>query len=225
MEKEDEANQFAKRIIATITGILLLIGAVYGTYRYSQNRSGTLILPGGVTYLGPSPSPQTAQPSPLPLHFTLESDVTWNTYSGKLYPYTFSYPSSLPIVIFPEDTNDSVAISWGNVAAQENILLNMEFIDKRDPQLTKKPKSEYVRNWYTFFPGWKDVASVTPFTNTNGLKGYKAVYINTRGASPNLDVFFEIPQDPNMLIHLANGILDPDIFDRIIDSVKWTPKK
>lgn len=226
MEKEDEANQSIKLIIATVTGILLLSGAVFASYRYSQRQSNNLILPGGVTYLGPSPSsPPSSGQAQTPARFTAESGVTWNTYSGKLYPYTFSYPASLPIVIFPGDTNDSVAIAWENIPPQANVLLNMEFIDKRDPKLTKEAKIEYVRNWYKFFPGWKDVASVTPFTNTNGLKGYRAVYINTLGASPNSDVFFEIPNRPNTLIHLANGILDPAIFDRIVDSLKWVPGK
>lgn len=215
-----------KLIIVTTTGILLLSAAVYGAYRYSQNRSSSLILPGGVTYLGPSLSPApSVQPSSSSLRFTAPSDVIWDTYSSKVYPYLFSYPASLPIVIFPGDTNDSVAIAWGNIPPQENVLLNMEFIEKRDPNLTKQSKIEYVRNWYKFFPGWKSVASVIPFTNANGLKGYRAVYINTLGASPNLDVFFEVPNNQNILIHLANGILDPPLFDRIVDSLKWVPGK
>lgn len=41
-----------KFIIVTTTGILLLFGALYTSYRYSQTKSSNLILPGGVTYLG-----------------------------------------------------------------------------------------------------------------------------------------------------------------------------
>lgn len=223
MEEEQDKVDFTKLAIATIVGVIILGGSVYAAYRYSQRQRGDIVLPGGVTYLGPTTIPNVTSPPTAPLRFTAASDVNWKTQSGNLYPYSFSYPETLPLVVFPGDTTDSIAIAWGNISPQQNILLNMEFIDQRDPKLVAQPKIEYVKNWYKFFSGLKGVSKVEPFTNTNGLKGYKASYINYADASPNIDVFFEIPANNTTLIHLANGILDPNIFDRIIDSLKWNP--
>lgn len=224
-EKEQfDQPDFSKLVIATVVGVLLLGGAVYAAYRYSQKQAGNIVLPGGVTYLGPSPAtagPTDRQPPTAPLRFTAASDVAWLKQSGKIYPYTFSYPSTLPIVVFPGDGSDKIAIAWGNIPPQYNILLNIEFISSREPIYLNLPKIEYVRNWYKFFSGLKGVKKVEPFTNTNGLKGYKASYIDLSDQTPNTNVFFEVPNDPNLMILLANGILDPPIFDRIVDSLSW----
>lgn len=223
-EETLEDKEFLKLAIATLVGMLILGGAVYAAYRYSQRQSSQIVLPGGVTYLGPSPKADITQPPTAPLRFTASSDVNWKTFSGKIYPYSFSYPETLPLVVFPDDPTDSVAIAWGNIPPQVNILLNMEFIDQRDPKFVSQPKIEYVKNWYKFFSGLKGVAKVESFTNAQGLKGYKASYLNWADQAPNLDVFFEIPGNKTTMIHLANGILDPNIFDRLIHSLKWSPK-
>lgn len=59
MEKVN--NQFdlkeAKLVIAVILGMLVLLGTLYISYRYSQTQPSGLILPNGATYLGPSPTP------------------------------------------------------------------------------------------------------------------------------------------------------------------------
>jgi len=222
VEKDNDQPDFSKLAIATFVGVIVLGVAVYAAYRYSQKQAGNIVLPGGVTYLGPSPSP-AQQPPTAPLRFTADSTVSWTTQSGRIYPYSFSYPSTLSLVVFPGDPTDSVAIAWGNVNPQQNLLFNMELIEQRDETYINKPKIEFVKNWYKFFSGLKGVASVKPFTNANGLKGYRASYINYADASPNVDIFFEIPGQNNLMLHAANGIVDPVIFDRIIDSVKWTP--
>ena len=229
-EREDlDSPDFVKLAVATIGGVLLIGATVYGAYRYSQSQSNNIVLPGGVTYLGPSPktdNPGTdKQPPTAPLRFTAPSNDTWKTQSGKVYPYSFSYPSSLPLVVFPNDPIDSIAIQWGNIPPQQNILMNIEFIDKRDPTAVNKPKYEFVKNWYKFFSGLKGVSKVQPFTNTAGMKGYKATYINWADQTPNVDVFFEVPKENNIMIHVANGILEPATFDRILDTIKWTPLK
>ena len=213
-------------ILLSLAGIFIIGSTIYLSYLYSQRQSNNLILPGGVTYLGPSEKKnegQTQSPSTNPVRFTAPNTDNWKTHRGKIYPYSFSYPSSLPLVIFPDDTTDSVAISWNNIPPQINILLNMELIEKRDPKFMKQTKLEYVKNWYRFFSGLKGLAKVDQFTNINGLKGYKAIYINTLNQTPNVDIFFEVPTSSDKLIHLANGILDPSIFERLVDSLKWSP--
>ena len=223
--QETEQTDFVKMAFITIIGVFVLAVSVYGAYRYSQKQSGNIILPGGVTYLGPSKKkespPPTIEPSITPILFTAPSDISWDTYNGTKYPYNFSYPSTLPLTVFKGDISDSVAINWGGIPAEQNILLNIEYIEKRDAKYVTLPKIEYVRNWHTFFSGLKDVKSIDPFTNTKGLKGYKARYLNFADESPNVNVFFEVPNNPKIMIHLANGILDPKIFDRIIDTLSW----
>lgn len=228
METVNDSNppDFSKLVIAAIVGILLICGAIFAAYRYSQKQVGQIILPGGTTYLGePSSSAneQTANqtPSATLSRFTADPNVSWLKNTGSIYPYTFSYPSTLPLVVFPGDGSDSVGIAWNKIEPQHNILLNMEFVKSRDPKLYDLPRIEYARAWYKFFPGWKGVKKVDKFTNANGLKGYKAVYINQSDQTPNIDIFFEVPTDANLMIHLANGILDPAIFDRIVDSLSW----
>lgn len=216
-----------KIVIACVIGMLLLGGALYAGYRYSQSKSSGVVLPGGTTYLGPSPSspPQqpTTPPQPTPVPFSAAADVPWKTQYGRIYPYTLSFPETLPLVVFIEDPIDSVAISLPGIPPQQNILLNMEIIDQRDPTLVTQKKLDYVTNWWKFFSGLKGVADVTPFTNATGLKGYKAHYVNNADKTPNVDVFFEVPNRQNLMIHLANGMLEPDLFDRIVDSVRWIP--
>jgi len=223
-QESNEQPDFTKLAIATLVGVIILGGVLYAAYRYSQNQAGNIVLPGGVTYLGPSPSPfeKEKQPPTAPLRFTAASDVEWKSHTGKIYPYSFAYPATLTLVVFPNDVTDSVAISWGNIPPQQNILLNFELIDKVDAKYVDLPKIEYVKNWYHYFSGLKGVAKVEPFTNTNGLKGYKAAYINFADTSPNTDIFFEVPDRRDLMIHIANGILEPKIFDRMIDSLKWT---
>ncbi|KKR32889.1 MAG: hypothetical protein UT63_C0029G0014 [Candidatus Gottesmanbacteria bacterium GW2011_GWC2_39_8] len=217
--EETEDIDIKKVAIFTAVGVVILGAVTYGSYLYSQNRSGGLTIPGGVTYLGPTEVKQ--QPPTAPTRFTVAPSVTWSDFGGKIYPYIFKYPSTLPMVVFPGDTTDSVAIAWGNIPPQNNILVNVEIISSRDPKYVEMSKLEYVRNWYKFFSGLKGVAKVTPFTNTQGMKGYTASYINWANESPNTDVFFEVPGRKDVMLHFANGILDPEVFNRIIDSVKY----
>lgn len=224
--KQENPPNIKKLVLATIGSIVILGAAVYAAYMYSQKQAGGIVLPAGTTYLGPSntpvpPTPSPNQPPTAPQRFVAPKDDTWKIWKGRLHPYSFSYPSSLILLIFPGDVTDSVAISWGNLPPQQNLLLNMEFIENRDPSLVTQPKIQYVRNWWKYFSGLKGVAKVDPFANTQGLSGYKAVYINYADATPNSDVFFEVPGDNNTMIHLANGVLDPILFDRIVDSIRW----
>ncbi len=212
-----------KTAVICFSALILLSGALAISYKYSQKQSSNIILPGGVTYLGPSVTGEpTIPPTPTSMpKFTADKDVKWKIQSGKIYPYSFAYPSTLVLVVFPNDINDSIAISFNDRPAQQNVLINMEFIDKRDPKLISEAKLDYVKNYYKFFSGLKGVQNVEVFTNSTGLKGYRAVYINTANQTPNTDVFLEIPGDPTKMIHMANGDLEPAIFDKIADSMRW----
>lgn len=217
-----------QKLIFFIFSILLLIGALYITYRYSLLQSNNIILPGGITYLGPSSTTKPLLPTltvkPRKL-FTAPSDDKWVIFHGSVYPYSLNHPQSLNLVVFPKDKSDSIAFSFDNTDPRVNILLNIEKISDRDPLLAGKPIIDYVKNWYKYFSGLKGVDKIDAFQNVNNLKGYRAVFINDVNQTPNVDVFLEIPGSNDLVIHLANGNLDPSIFDRIVDSVNWAPKK
>ena len=212
--------QIIKTALITGGSVFILAGAVMIAYRYSQTKKSDIVLPGGVTYLGATPT-SAVEPTAVPVKFTASATVPYKEKIGANYPYSFSYPETLPIVVFTNDPTDSVAIDWDNITAQKNVLFNIELIEKRDKSMIVKPKIEYVKNWWQYFSGLKGVNSVTPFANLGGLKGYRAQYINNSGSAPNEDIFFEVPGRHDIMIHLANGILDAAIFDKIVDSVKW----
>ncbi|KKS97775.1 MAG: hypothetical protein UV73_C0005G0052 [Candidatus Gottesmanbacteria bacterium GW2011_GWA2_43_14] len=216
-----ENKDIVKIAVMTAGAAVILGGSLYAAYRYSLAKQGDIVLPGGTTYLGATPTGRV-QPSTPPLRFTADATVPYKEHSGAIYPFSFSFPETLPLVVFTNDPTDSVAIAWGNIPPQQNILLNMELIEIREKTMVNKPKQEYVENWWKYFSGLKNVASVVPFTNIFGLKGYKASYVNYANTAPNVDVFFEVPGRNDLMIHMANGILDAAIFDRIVDSLKWT---
>lgn len=215
----EEKPDFTKIFLGIIVGTILIGAIIYAGYLYSQKQGGKVSLPAG-TYLG-KPGVQQDTPPTAPLRFTSASDTPWVLYQGKIYPYSFSYPKTLNLAVFPNDPSESVAINWGNIPAPNNLLLNIEFVNDRNPEYVGKPE-EFVRNWWKAFSGLKGVLSIDKFTNSNGLIGYKAIYVNNADQTPNVDVFFETPQDPNLMIRLANGVLDPTIFDRIVDSLNYS---
>lgn len=218
-KNKEEDPDFSKILIATGIGILLLGGITYAGYKYSQRNSGSVTLPGGVTYLGPTPQGES-QPT-APQYFTVEPNTPWLTLEGKLHSFTFSYPSTLPLAIYRGDPADTISINWGGTPPEQNVLLNVETIDNLDPKYINLPKEEYVKNWWRQFSGLKGVKNVTPFTNVAGMKGFKARYIDWSDNAPVENIFFEVPKNPKIVIHLANGVLDQTVFDRIIHSVNW----
>lgn len=219
----EEKPEIRKVVLGIVIGVVVIGVVIYTGYSYSQKQSLKLTLPNGGTYTGKgAPNLKAETPPTAPLRFTAAADTPWVSYQGKTYTYSFSYPQTLSLSFFPKDPSDSVAVNWGNLPPESNILLNVESIKARDPQNVGKSE-EYVRNWWKAFGGLKGVLSVDKLTTSNGLKGYRAIYINLGDQSPNVDVFLEVPKNQDLLIHLANGILDPAIFNRIVDSVKFTP--
>ncbi len=218
----EEKPEIKKVVIGIAIGMAVIGLIIYAGYSYSQKQGIKLTLPGGSTYTGKQPNFNSENPPTAPLRFTTSSDTPWISYQGKAYAYSLSYPQTLSLSFFPKDPSDSIAINWGNIAPENNILLDVESIKSRDAQYVGKTE-DFVRNWWKPFNGLKGVLSVEKLNTSNGLKGFRAIYINNAGQSPNVDVFLEVPKNPDLVIHLANGVLDPAIFNRIVDSVKYTP--
>ncbi len=215
---------FKKIGLATIAAIFFLSAIVYAGYQYSVKKQGAISLPRGDTYLGKD---QKDIPPNAPQRFTVDPTTPWIVYDNPNGKFSFNYPETLTLLVFPGDINESVAFSWGNIPAQRNIIANLIPYKERPDEFKDYDLKEFVENYYKLFGGLTNLKSSEEFINSNGLKGHKAYYINTAGQTPVLDIFFEIPGSKDLL-HFANGTLDPKVFDRMVDSAKapvTKPKK
>lgn len=222
MEEETKMSlrQLSTTGIIAVTIIVLLTGATFLSYWYAKGRPGSIVIPAGNTYLGPSTSPSPPPPQTGRVSVPPNDEVA--TQIGKVFPFSFSYPKSLSLGVFPGDPFDSVTIFWGNTNPQENLLLrveNVKDIANARPYLNK-PKIEYARDWWKQY-NWKGVDSVVQFTNAKGLIGYRAKYKDATGQSPFDHVFFEVPNRPELVIWMSGKLLDQATFDAIVDSVSW----
>jgi hypothetical protein len=200
----------AVAVSITAVGILLVIIQ----YRHIAGRSGTIVIPAGNTYLGPSPTPL---PTP--------NDSVWHTVRGHIYPYTVSVPANLPLTTFPNDPYDMYALAGNNPSS--NVLIGVDDLKKNTARsiYINQPKTVYINAWWKQFSGLTAIKSIEPFTNSHGLKGYTVKFLNTANESSNVDVFFEVAAAPEYVIHLSQGVLDPPLFTKIVDSVGWEMKQ
>lgn len=208
-----------KQILVVATcAFVALLGITFLAYQYAKGRPGTVVLPGGITYLGPTPTQAPTTPDKI----VIDPNVSWNIQKGKLYPYEFSYPSSLSLGKFPNDPYDAVTIFWGNTNAQENLLFRVEDLSKIPDMVNfiGKSKKEYANVWWKQY-NWKGVSSITAFTNRKGMKGYRAKYLDNNDTVPYDNIFFEVSGRPELVIWMASRLLDKNVFDRIIDSFSW----
>lgn len=200
-----------------VSGILFL--AVIAAFVTTKNRTGTIVLPGGVTYLGPTP---TKAPTPGTPGTTIPvpENATWEERKGTRYPYTFSYPSTLSLGMFPDDPFDAVTVFYEGTDANANIFFRIE--DKTTQQRLPKTATlkEYATDWWQDYT-WKGVSAVTPITTAKGLSGFRASYIDTQGNTPYDHVFLSVPGNPNLVIWVSGRLFTPSVFTRIVDSITW----
>jgi hypothetical protein len=121
---------------------------------------------------------------------TAPANTPMSTMKGKKYPYSFSAPTSLKLTTFPNDQFDIYAIAWENRPPDQNVLVGVDNLTRTDAlkQYVTLSKRSYVETWWKQFGGLKGVASIVEFTNSKGLKGYRAKYLNTQSVT-NEDVF------------------------------------
>lgn len=200
--------------LVAIGACIVLILLVILNHNLAFGKTSSIILPAGGTYLGPT---DTTTPAPTGAFVTIR---------GRIYPYFFQAPTSLKLVTFPKDTYDIYAIAVGNQPPENNVLIGVDDLGKSDALKKYIPlsKRNYVENWWKQFGGLKGVSSIVEFTNSKGLKGYRAKFLNSANQSPNQDIFFEV-KEPQFVIHIASGVLDSSVFDPLVDSVGWTESK
>lgn len=220
-----------KKYLFVSLAVLILLSAltlgVILNFRWAKNRSSALVLPGGRTYLGPESktTPTSTQQLTPEGKIPVPDGTAWSTHTGIVHPYSFSYPSILKLGVFPDDPFDAATIFWEGTNSRENILIRVEDLNKipGGNSYIEKPAIEYARDWWKQY-NWKGVESVTEFTNSTGLKGYRASYIDARGMTPFDNIFFEVPERNDLLIWLSGKLLEKDVFDRLVDSVAWKPE-
>lgn len=206
---------------AVFMSILLFVG-VFWSYQSARNRQGKILLPGGVTYVGPTPTGQTTVNSSLLTEgkISVAPETKWVEKKGSVYPYSFAYPESLSLGVFPNDPYDAVTIFYPGTDANTNIFFRVEDLTKLNKTEYIGKPLEYVRIWWKDY-AWKGVSDVTVFTNTKGLKGYRAKYVDDKGQTPYDHVFFEIPGRTDIIIWMNGKLFTPEVFDKLVDSVSW----
>jgi hypothetical protein len=244
-ESQEQLPSTINVIIISSIIFFLALAVIIFQHNMTFQKEGTIVLPAGGTYLGPNgqptDTPALAQATPIPTamraspaevptnvgtkegKFTVPADAAWVIVRGNAHPYAFLAPKTLKLVTFPNDKYDIYAIEWNNLTPQSNVLIgvdDMNFSNNLKKYINVSKKT-YVEDWWKQFGGLKGVFSIAEFTNSKNLKGYKAKYLNQSNQSPIDDIFFEIPNHPEFVMHLSNGVLDQAIFDRIVDSVSW----
>jgi hypothetical protein len=214
-----EKNLIRVGIIAIVIVVFLMV-TVFTWNSWTQKRKGEVVMHSGVSYLGPT---QAAAASTNSGKFTAPADTPTKIIKGQEYQYTITIPETLELVRLGENPYDIWAVKYANINPSSAVLIGVDNLQTNEKLKTyvNQPKIAYVENWWRQFGGLTGVSSITPFTNSKGLKGYKAKYTTGSGPSPNEDIFFEVPGKKNLVIHLSNGVLDQAVFDKIVDSVSW----
>jgi len=211
-------------VLSAIIVSLVLFTGVFVAFRSAQNRPGTIVLPGGITYLGPTPT--TTQQKNITKQLTTEikipvpKDAKWVKWKGQALPYAFLYPDSLSLGFFPEDPYDSVTIFYADTDPNTNIFFRVEDLVLLHKSEYKGKTKDYANNWWKDYL-WNGASSIVSFTNSNGLQGYRAKYIDQSGNTPYDHVFFSIPENNTQIIWISGRLFPQEVFDKIIDSVTW----
>ncbi len=221
-EIEGQEKVFLKVGIIVSVIFIFLVLIIFTWHQWTVKRQSEVVLHSGVTYTGPTPTPGPNQPQQTD-KFTAPEDEPKKTIKGQQYNYSFTVPESLELVRLDDNPYDIWAVKYGSIAPSSAVLIGVDNLQNNENlrQYINQPKIVYVENWWKQFGGLTGVSSITPFTNSNGLKGYKAKYTTRNGISGNDDIFFEVPTNKNLVIHLSNGVLSESVFDNIVDTLTW----
>lgn len=227
-EIEEQEKVFLKVGVIVVVIVVFLLVFIFTWHNWTQKRQSETVLHSGVTYTGPTPTAGTAQTAPPTAgnKFTAPDSSPTKIIRGQQYPYSFSIPESLELVRLDENPYDIWAVKFESINPSSAVLIGVDNLQNNEKlkEYINQPKIAYVENWWKQFGGLTGVSSITPFTNSRGLKGYKVKYQTSNGPSANDDIFFEIASNKNLVIHLSNGVLDSKVFENIIDSVGWEEK-
>lgn len=216
-QETSEKNTLATTSVVILAIFLIVIGGVY--LWVSKKNKGNVAFPAGINYLGPQ-SASNLTPVPTIDLSQLGKSGQWLKSGGKIYKYQFIYPSELQLTAFINDPTDKIAWITGIASPQQSIAFNVEKMSDLDPKYTNNPE-EYVRNFWKKFSGLSGIKLVEPATNQKGLKGFKALYTDKSGNVATVNYFFPVPNDPDHILQVINGILPENIYNNIVNSVEF----
>ena len=222
----EQDSQSDIRALLPAVGISIFLVILIGfAVTKARTQSGTIVLPGGITYLGPSPTPTPANAEKFSAvmggQIPIPDNAQWVEYKGKMLPYFFSYPNTISLGVFPNDPYDSVTVFYSGTDAQGNLFFRVEDLKQlQKSTFIDKSKIEYVNQWWKDY-SWTGVSSAKQFTNSKGLVGYRAKYTDSKGQTPYEHVFFEVPNNKNLIIWISGKLFSQTVFDKIVDSVGW----
>lgn len=223
----EQDNQSDIKTLLPAVGVSIFLVLVIGfAVAHAKTQSGTVVLPGGVTYLGPTPTPTPTIgekfSNVMGGQIPIPDNAEWIEYKGKILPYRFNYPNTISLGVFPNDPYDSVTVFYNGTDAQGNLFFRVEDLRQLQKEsFITKPKLEYVNQWWKDY-SWTGVSKVTPFTNGKGLVGYRAKYTDSKGQTPYEHIFFEVPGNKNLIIWISGKLFSQTVFDKLVDSVSWT---
>ncbi len=202
----------------------LLLSVFYVFAWVSGKNEEELVYPAGISYLGPEQEKEkksqdltALKPEELVL-----GAGDWLRAGGSVYPYTFLYPEEMKLVSFPSDPLDSWGWEVGEDSAAQNLVVFVETLSSYGFSYSGLDGiKEFINVYPSFYSGLSGVKSISEFINGQGVTGFKVVFINSAGQSPNLDVFFPVPGFADQVLHLGSGKVPKTIFDRIVDSISF----
>lgn len=213
-----DKNQLVMISVAALVVFIFLIGGLY--YWVSKRAKGEVVFPAGVNYLGPQNS--AAQPAPMYDFAKLAESSDWVVYKGKIYSFSFQHPKALTPYFFPNDPLDAVTFKTSATPPEQNLLLVVETISKREAKLTGKYE-QFVRDYAKFFPGLGSLKSMEPFENEKGLKGYRVNYVTKANVVTSDNYFFVIPGDSDHMLHVNNTFPKEGeaVFKRLLNTLEY----
>lgn len=226
-ELEPMENQ---KVILGMLGALVVIGLVVGGgYLYAKKQSGQQVFPSG--YQAPIPTDQIDCGQPKP-----SSANIWDYYNkcdpiklgpdSKMVPHTdtkYNFTINIPDNIKLSTIGNGYGITYKEIAPNINHLYLYDPASGRQGELATLTGEDYVRNYWRQYSGLTGVKILDKIINSNGLTAYKAVYVIGGKTEGNQEVFFETKAGSGDFIHFTRGIIDPAVYDSIINSFKFTP--
>ena len=219
--KSSKENKYALSVLSIVILVVFLV-IVGGLYWWVSNKGkGQIVFPAGINYTGNESTPPPQPQRPTYDYSTLATASNWVDFTSPRGQYVFKYPPEMIPLIFPGDVNDSVTFDVADVPAQFNLMVLAEIISNYDAKLRGR-QEDFVRNYWKFFGGLKELESIETYQTDEGLRGWKAKYITQSDVVGSDNYFFLIPDQPDKIIHV-NNIFPTDgqaVFMRLLNSLE-----
>jgi hypothetical protein len=214
-----------KTLVPAIVVAGIILAFVVIAYQWSKSRPSSIVLPGGITYLGPTPTVLIPQPTQKPFDgkIAVEPNATWAERKGKIFPYTFLFPGSIALGEFPSDPYDSVTLFYPGTDANSNIFFRVEDLNKLNKKQYVGNLKSYAQDWWKDY-NWTGVASISALTTQKGLSGYRASYTDSKGETSYDHVFLAVPNRADLVIWASQKLFSTSVFNRFVESISWNRK-